>query len=212
MKQNLVIGSSLVLVVFYLVFSLVSVSLFPGPFSPLQNWLSDLGNPQSNPQGAIYYNIGILVTGAAMLSFFIGLGLWKLPGHKAQNIMLLLTRLFGCLGALAMVLSAIFPISTPAWHSFWSAALYILTGTAFAFLAAALRYFPQIPKWVFFAGVFVAIEDLVWSLVLNTYPMEWLTVFLFLGYVLLVGLETKRLAGSTNDRIMRDVSREVNHV
>jgi hypothetical membrane protein len=212
MKRNLAYVSSLVLVVSYLALTLLSLSRFPDLFSPLRNWLSDLGNPELNPGGAVLYNTGILLTGAAMAFFFVGLGIWKLQGHKAQNVMLLLTQACGCLGALAMVLSGVFPISTPQLHSFWSAALYILTGTAFAFAVATLRYYRGVSKWLLIAGGFVVIEDLFWSLVLNIYPMEWLTVFLFLGFILLLGLETKRSTLLTNNKSASIVSMGVNHV
>jgi hypothetical membrane protein len=181
-------------VISYLLFGILALINFPGSYSPQRNWLSDLGSFQSNPQGAIFYNLGIFIAGAALLPFFLGLAEWAIKGNKKQKIMLFLTQLFGCSGALAMLMSAVFPITVKSAHSFWSASLYILLGTAFAFSAAALRYHPRHPRWLLILGVLVTIEDLIWSLVLNTYLMEWLTVALFLGYILLLGIETKRKA------------------
>lgn len=129
-----------------------------------------------------------------MLPFFLGISLWAMAGNRIQKAMLFLTQLFGSLGSLAMVLSAFFPINIPGPHSFWSTSLYILTGTAFAFSVAALRYYPKYPRWLLFLGILVAIEDMVWGLILNSYIFEWLTVALFLIYILLLGIETKRKA------------------
>lgn len=51
--------------------------------------------------------------------------------------MLLITQGFGMFGALAMVMSGLYPINFFALHSFFSTCLYILLGTAFAFSVAA---------------------------------------------------------------------------
>ena len=61
-----------------------------------------------------------------------------------------------------------------------------------SFSVAALRYHTWFPRWLLLGGVLAAFEDILWSLVLNTYVMEWVTVGLLLGYILLIGLETKR--------------------
>ena len=195
MKRNLSLFAGILMVVIYLAFAFLAKAGFPGRYSPLQNWLSDLGSFQLNPKGALFYNLGIVLAGALLLPFFSGLGACRLAGNRTQNAMLLLTQIFGALGAFAMVMSAVFPISVPGVHSILSAALYILLGTAFGFSVAALRYYPRYPKWALAAGVLVAIEDMLWGMVLNIYIMEWVTVALFLAYVLLLAVETKRLQG-----------------
>jgi hypothetical membrane protein len=65
-------------VVCYLAFALLAFSRYPLPYSPLSNWLSDLGNANLNPSGAPFYNIGIVATGGLLLLFFLGLSEWKL--------------------------------------------------------------------------------------------------------------------------------------
>jgi hypothetical membrane protein len=192
MKRKLVFYSSVITVISYLLFTFIAFMVFPNTYSPTQNWLSDLGSSRLNPRGAVVYNLGIVLTGLAVLICFLGIDEWRIAGHKKQNAMLFLTRLFGCLGALAMIMSALFPITLFDAHSFWSSSLYILLGTAFGFSVAALRYYPRFPRWLLFLGALIAIEDMIWGWVLNTYPMEWLTVALFLSYILLLGIETKR--------------------
>ena len=199
MKRTLSFVSSIFTVISYLVFTFLALMNFPSPYSPLRNWLSDLGSSQLNPRGATFYNLGIIVAGAAMALFFVGLSVLEIAGHKKQNAMLFLTQLFGCLGAIAMVMSALFPITVEGAHSFWSASLYILIGTAFGFSVAAMRYYPHFPRWVLVVGALIAIEDMIWGLVLNTYLMEFVTVGLFLGYILLLGVATKRKEIFAND-------------
>jgi hypothetical protein len=194
MKRYLSFGSSIFTVISYLLFAFLSLVNFPAAYSPMSNWLSDLGSYQLNPRGAIFYNLGVMVAGISALSFFMGLSSWALAGNKKQNAMLFLTQLFGSLGSLSMVMSALFPINIEGTHAFWSASLYILMGTAFAFSVATLRYHSRYPRWLLFLGVLVAIEDVVWSVALNIYILEWVTVALFLLYILLLGIETQRKA------------------
>ena len=53
--------------------------------------------------------------------------------------MLFLTQSFGILGAIAMLMSGLYPMNFFVLHSFFSTCLYVLLGTAFAFSVAALR-------------------------------------------------------------------------
>ena len=50
--------TALVAVSLYILFTAISFFYYPTAYSPLTNWLSDLGNPLQNPSGAIYYKIG----------------------------------------------------------------------------------------------------------------------------------------------------------
>ncbi len=192
MKRNLTFYASICAVANYLLFALLAFISLPVRYSPLENWLSDLGSDRLNPDGAIFYNIGIIVTGIILFVFFTSLVEWKMAGNKKQNAMLQVTQFFGWAGAIAMLMSAVFPITNEGMHSFWSAALYILLGTAFAFSVAALRYYPYYPKWLLVLGGLTAAVDIAWGLIANIYLMEWITVALFLLYVFFLGIVTKR--------------------
>jgi hypothetical protein len=194
MKRHLSFVSSTLVVISYSLFTFFSLMIFPASYSPMSNWLSDLGNYQLNPRGAILYNVGIVVAGISLLPFFLGLSSWAMAGNKKQNAMLFLTQFFGGLGSLSMVMSGFFSINIKETHAFWSASLYIFIGTAFAFSVAALRYYSKYPRWLLFLGILIAIEDMFWGTVLNIYILEWITVALFLFYILLLGVKTKHTA------------------
>lgn len=197
MRKNLSFVSAIFLAASYLLFALLALVDFPSLYLPMQNWLSDLGSYAMNPRGAIFYNMGIISAGLAMIPFFLGLARWTHPANKVQRLMLRLTQGFGCLAGLAMVMTALFPINLGGVHGFWSAVLYIFLGTAFAFSIAALRYFPHYPRWLLGVGVVVVLANLLWSVALNTYLMEWITVGLFLAYTVLLGIETRHQAAYT---------------
>jgi len=177
----------------YLAFTGLAYSRYLLPYSPTSNWLSDLGNPNNNPQGAIFYNIGMISTALLLIVFFLGLSVWKIEDNRVQIIMLRLTQVFGILGAFCMIMSAIFPINIFTIHSFWSSSLYIMLSTAFIFSVAMLRYHQRVLRWLLILGVSTAMMVILTSFFPNVYMLEWITLFLFLSYVGLLGIETKRM-------------------
>lgn len=202
MKRHLSFSfvTSLVAVLCYLTFALLAFAQYPLPYSPMRNWLSDLGNADLNPHGALFYNIGIVATGVVLLLFFLGLAQWKMRNNRIQNLMLRLTQGFGILGTLALVMSGFYPINFTALHSFFSISLYILLGTAFGFSVAAIRYYPTCPRWLLILGALTALADILSGIFHTVYVLEWVTVSLFLCYPVLLGAETNWLLSETMDR------------
>lgn len=202
MKRHLSLSfvTGLFAIVCYLAFALLAFAHYPLPYSPLNNWLSDLGNPNLNPSGALFYNIGIVATASILPLFFLGLSRWKMANNRAQRLMLFLTQGFGILGAFAMLLSGLYPISFPALHGFFSMCLYILLGTAFAFSVAALRYHAALPRWLLIVGASTALVDMLYGILHTVYVLEWVTTALLLCYLGLLGGQTNRLVSATRDR------------
>ena len=196
MKKHISLSSasSLFAVVCYLGCALLAYAHYPLPYSPLENWLSDLGNPDLNPSGALFYNIGIVATAAVLPLFFLGLSRWKMANNQGQRLMLFITQGFGILGALAMLMSGLYPINFLVLHSFFSMCLFILLGTAFAFSVAALRYHAACPRWLLLVGAFTALVDMLYGVLHTVYGLEWVTVALLLGYLILLGAQTNRLS------------------
>jgi hypothetical membrane protein len=183
--------ASLLVILSYLSFALLALWRFPGSYSPLNNWLSDLGSPKLNPQGAIFYNLGIIATGLLLLPFFLGFTSWKMEGFRVQNAMLALTCALGLLGGLAMIMSAVFPIDHIEQHRFWSISLYFLLGTAFVFSVAALRYDQRFPRWALGLGIVTGVVDILSGMFHDVYLLEWITTALFLGYIFILGIKTR---------------------
>lgn len=177
----------------YILCTLAAYAQFPARFSPAQNWLSDLGNTSQNPTGAIFYNLGVLLIGLLVLLFFLSISGWKIKNRGVQNWMVNLTQIFGVLGSIALILSAVFPINHPQEHQILSIALYILLGTGFAFSVSALRYQPICPKWVMAVGLITALVDILSGIFHEVTILEWITVALFLTYLLLLNMLTRRL-------------------
>lgn len=192
-RHSLSFITGILIILIYPIFTILAYRQYPLAYSPLDNWLSDLGNPSRNPNGAAFYNTGIIVAALLLMLFFLGLSGWKLTARRPQVILLRLAQALGILGAFCMVMSALFPINLLEIHSFWSTFLYILLSTSFVFLATALRYHPGVPRWLLLLGGTTAAIVILTSFLTTVYILEWITVFLFLSYVCLVGLETSRL-------------------
>jgi hypothetical membrane protein len=199
-RYSLSFAASLVATVWYLTCALVAFSRYPLPYSPLNNWLSDLGNVDVNPAGAFFYNVGIVATGLLLVLFFVGLSVWKMSTNRIQQVMLHLTQGFGMLGALAMVMTGLFPINHFALHSFFSTCSNILLGTAFAFSVAALRYYASCPRWLLILGAVTTLADLLFGLskiMTTSFVLEWVTIALFISYIVLLGAQTQRRLSDT---------------
>jgi len=108
----------LILIITY-VSMIVSVSLAPPPFSPLNNYMSSLGNSTYNPNGAIIYNSSVIVTGFLFIVFFIGFYEWY-TAIKLDKILLKWNQLVGCLLAITVILTGFFSEDFKPQHVFWS--------------------------------------------------------------------------------------------
>jgi hypothetical membrane protein len=177
----------------YLVFTIIAYLRFPLPYAPKYNWLSDLGNPDLSPAGAIFYNTGILLTAASLLVFYSVLFSIRIKNNKVQNAMTYLAVGFGWIGSLAMGMSAVYPINQPSTHSFFCMLFFFSLGTAYAFLIAALRYHSKYPRWLFGFGIIVVLVNMTVQIFFNDVPIsEWINVPLLLVYCVLIGFSTQR--------------------
>ena len=179
------------LVLTYTFATIISYLLFPAPFSPVTNWLSDLGNYGWNPIGAFFYNIGCIVTGAFLFSFFIGLRAWYLEAKWTTRLMKL-SQIIGFASAVALILIGIFSEDFGFQHQLWSAVYFLLNfflifmGSIVVFVYDNGKY----RKYSIFGFIVVGINL---TLILGVYfflshlhIFEWITVFSSLAFVALI--------------------------
>jgi hypothetical membrane protein len=187
--------ASILVVLGYGTFTTIAFAHFPLAFSPRYNWLSDLGNPDLNPTGAAFYNVGVALAAVALLAFFLGLFRLRQKDSRVQTTMTALTVGFGSVGSLAMLMSAVYPINHPAQHSFWCLILFFSIGTGFAFSVAATRHHARVPGWLLGLGAVVVLVNLTVQIFFHDVCLsEWINVPLLLGYCLLLGIATLRFS------------------
>jgi hypothetical protein len=195
---TLIVGVAAVAV--YLIFTAVALLKFPSEYSPLTNWLSDLGNPQINQSGAIFYNLGCIFTSVILLLFFFRLNELN-TGERKNRIILTIAQISGLLSTLFLILTALFPlgVNTPI-HALTGKMHIIFLGFFLTFSATALLRHPVSIKWLAYFGFAAALINFVYGAFLNSvFVAEWLAIGMFIIYVLLISSNSRFLA---NDKTL----------
>jgi hypothetical membrane protein len=109
----------------YCVFTFASLALYPVAYSPVTNWLSDLGNSSYNPRGAVFYNLGCIATGIALFPFFIGLYEWYTVNRRLR-LGLIVWQAEGCVAAFSLIMIGVFSEDSGWPHTLWSVVFFIL--------------------------------------------------------------------------------------
>lgn len=168
-------------VVLYCVFTFASLALYPTTYSPVTNWLSDLGNSSYNPKGAVLYNLGCILTGIALFPFFIGLYEWY-TSKKRFRLSLMVWQAEGCVAAFSLIMIGVFSEDSGSLHTLWSAVFFILILGVLLGLGSLLFTHPRYIRKIAYCGFIVAAIDIM--LIFFRSPwLEWFTVFSALGYV-----------------------------
>jgi len=184
------IGGVLV-IVFYCTLTLASIVLFPGPVSPLTAWLSDLGNSSYNPLGAIFYNVGCVLTGLALFPFFVGFYQWY-TSEKWRKSLIIVTQAVGFGGAFALVMIGVFSEDYGAIHHLWSVTFFVFNLLVLILGNMALMTHIKFIRPIGYYGFIVAVINLVFVGFSYTSMLEWFTVFTALGYVAFLSYNTSK--------------------
>jgi hypothetical protein len=185
-------------VVIYLAFAVTAYLQYPGAYGPLSNWLSDLGNPIENPSGAVFYRLGCGLTAVCLLAFYAGLTRWN-TGDRKMKILMVVAQIAGGLSALALILTAVFPLGTQTdMHRFWSMMLFVLLGFFLTFSATSLLRHPAFARWVAYYGFLTAAFNFVNGAILmavlgHVYVGEWISVGLFMIYVIMLAWNSRAI-------------------
>ena len=184
-----VLGGTAV-VVLYTVFTFVSLSLFPTPYTAAVNWLSDLGNYVYSPNGAIFYNLGCIFTGAALVIFFMGVSIWNLEERRIKAVFLVIQAL-GIADGVSLVFIGIFSENAPPYHMIWSSIFFFINMVIQVLASIALLVHPKFFKWIAVYGFVTSGINIFFVVTLGDSPaIEWTTVFTALAFAGLIVLNT----------------------
>ena len=169
-------------IILYCVFTLTSLALYPTPYTPVNNWLSDLGNSKGNPSGAIFYNAGCVLTGFALFPFFGGLYKWY-TNEKTRKIAIMVGQAIGFLAAFSLMMIGVFSENYGNIHVLWSSIFFILNFIVIVLISLVLYTHPSYIRPISYYGLTVALINLLFMLVYDNPIFEWFTVFAALGFV-----------------------------
>lgn len=197
--SNLFFFAAIFSAAIYITSTILAYWQYPQPFSLTQNWLSDLGNQIANPRGAPFYNMGVILTSLSLAIWFAGLSQWKMKKNTVSQRLLAISQLTGIIAAFALIMSALHPIDEGEIHTLWSQIHFVMFGIAFAFSVTALRYHQNFSNRILYLGIVASmLPFLMFTLGKGqTYWMEWVSVGLFILYILTVGKTTRSFAHST---------------
>ncbi len=191
----LISGAGTAAVVVYLIFALVAFLKYPVAYGPFTNWLSDLGNPLANPSGAIFYRLGCMLSGAALILFYLKLGIWN-PGSRRTRVLLTVAQCTGVFSAVCLIITGVFPLGTcTEIHSLWSMVLYVFLGFFLTFSATALMKNPAFKKgFAYYAFVTATVNFVFGAILHEIFWAEWISVGMFIAYVLMIAYNSMVLA------------------
>jgi hypothetical membrane protein len=180
-------------VVVYLVFTTIAFLRYPVAYSPTTNWLSDLGNPLINQSGAIFYNLGCILTGLVLIAFYLGLREW-VNDNKRLKVLLTIAQIVGILSSIFLIIAALFPLgSHTSIHEISGKMHIILLGFFLTFSATAIIRHPVLAKWPAYFGFIVAVANFVYGAFLySVFVAEWLAIGMFIIYVLMISFSSLR--------------------
>jgi hypothetical membrane protein len=188
--------AGVLVIVFYCVFTLTSIAFFPRPVNPLYDWLSDLGNSSYNPHGAIFYNVGCVLTGLALFPFFAGFYYWY-TDEKWRRSLIVITQAVGFIAAFALMMIGIFSEDAGAIHHLWSVVFFIFNLMVLILGNVSLLTHRRFIRPIGYYGLVVAVINLMFVALSYTSTLEWFTVFTALGYVAFISYNTFRTAASS---------------
>jgi hypothetical membrane protein len=171
----------LAVIVLYCVFTFISAVLYPHAYSPVTNWLSDLGSWSGNPGGAIFYNVGCVVTGLALFPFYVGLYIWY-DSKTWRRIMLIAGQLLGLCSAFSLMMIGVFSADSGKPHLFWSGAFFTLNFVSLLVVITSIMTHAKFMKLIGAYGYLVTVASLIFDFTVHGPLVEWFTVFTALGF------------------------------
>jgi hypothetical membrane protein len=189
--SNLAFAGGIGAIVVYLVGAALSWWLYPDRFTPLRNWLSDLGNYRRNPDGAVFYNIGCVLTAVTLLVFVLGLSSWR-SGALRERALIASSQLTGFASVVSLAGLGIYSEDRIHQHMVYSNWFFASFPLFIVLLSSGIIRHPRIQKSVAGLGFAVVLLGLAFHVIFpRSRPLEWVTELGFLFYVGLLAFNSR---------------------
>ncbi len=197
-KWILITISGSIVILFYCTFTFISWGLYPDPFGPVTHYLSRLGNFDYSPFGAYFYNLGCILTGIALIPFFLGLYIWH-SERTIGRVIMVCGQIVGLASAIALIMIGVFSEDQGAPHMTASSIFFELNFVVLIIVNLALLFHPAFNKIIALYGVSIDILTLIFAIQFGGPLVEWFTVFGSLLFVGLISLNSLKLHSDEND-------------
>jgi hypothetical protein len=176
-------AAGLAAVTLYIVAAIAARAFYPASFGPLANWLSDLGNNDLNPAGALFYRLGGILGGTGLLVLFLTLDGRRWGERRAVRVLSVLVRVFGAMASVSFIMTGVFSEDMMPMHSWFSIANFAAFGTAIALTGIACLCGAALPRWLAVLCFAAWGFDVASSILGETRWLEWVVVGFLVGYV-----------------------------
>ena len=183
-KWPLMTHSGVLVILIYCIFTAVSWILYPEPYGPVTNYLSRLGNFDYSPTGAHFYNLGCILTGLALVRFFLSLRVWYTE-QKFERFLLLTSQLLGVLSSVALILNGIFSEDQGTPHMTAASIFFVLNFIVLILISLTLLQHTRFFRPIALYGITICLLSLGLEISIGGPIIEWFTVF---GSLVFVGL------------------------
>lgn len=178
--------------ILYCSLTYVAILHYPGFFDPFTNYLSRLGNSTLNPTGAIYYNFAVILAGVML--FLTYLGLFSAYRNTEYQQILIITTTIGIVNSFSLIMSGVFNEDIYVLHFLFSLLIFVTWIPVLISMNFILFKRGSYERWISFYGFALgALNTLfvLFVLIVGTSSgaiLEWMAVFSFQSWVLLVVL------------------------
>jgi hypothetical protein len=179
----------------YIVFTFIS-HLFNTVLTPTTDWLSNYGSPVLNPSGALFYNLGCILTATILVVFYFGISQWYRGGRVAKKytICYICAQVSGLAASCCLVVASLFPIGTSSLHNTFGMMNMIGINCFMSFMSVAIFMHPHVNKAVGILGILTAAFNIITTNAFkNLYIAEWIYFSLFIIYIVLITINYVKL-------------------
>jgi len=193
--------------VLYVAFIVAAIALYPGSTSPADTFLSELGNADLSPSGWVFYNVGMMIGGLLEIPFMVAVARYY-AGYGSTRLVRA-GLLFGVINGVSVVLTgAVAEHIHMGAHIAWSLLIFVSFIPLLVAYSMILWDQGGTKRLVSLYGYVVCGVDLGLLAALvygGTDPgagslMEWIAVFAFLIWVVLLSHDILRGARTPDDR------------
>jgi len=175
--------------ILFWIFILTAAYYYPG-YSPFNNWMSDLGSLEANPKGGFFFNLGCILTGSALIPFFLGLYEWYI-GDRRNKILTILTQITGIYLAFSIIMIGLNPIDNLEVHGFW--AINFFTVSIFVTLFPSLALYKyKFTRNVAIYGFFSTAVNIAFRFFIMMPIIEWSTILFSFSFIIVIIVSMQR--------------------
>lgn len=184
-------------IAFFFSASFLSAILYDGQYSPVNNYISDLGNLNKNPSGHLIFDIGCILSGLAIILFVFGLSKLR-QNEPGQVRMVRVSHWLGYVMGFSIAMVGTFSSDLGAIHFLWATCFFVLLIVFMSMTNIGLKGCDGYPRTVFYFAIGSVIIGLGYVLTFAIgFPsplLEWLSVVCGLIWIGLVGILAPRIA------------------